>query len=536
MRSVGLIFALAAVPYHALAEPVEHPDAPAPAAQRELAILIVGTSDLDPDAVRAAIAADLGVQLSEAPGAELGALAISIVEHNVRIEYRPITGPSVERTVALPAAREDRARLIAFIATNLVRDQTSELLAELPPPAPPAPPAATPMIAIPTITRAEATSVKPRVRHVPLSIGFVPPFSIDRLAGENVVVGVGVNAIAGSSDGSQIASVSGVIDTKRHLVTGVQIGGVLARAGRLDDALQIGGVLARSDGPSEGLQIGGAAAVARGDLDGVQIGGAGAISGELDGLQIGGAAAIARGRMRGVQIAGGATIGGGSVRGLQVAGAGNVAERVDGVQVAGGVNVAGDVRGLQVGVVNVAGRMRGVQLGVVNLSSDGDGAVPIGVINYSKNGPLAVDAWVDSSRVSAIGFRHGTRYVHNLWALGWSPDHEHVMVGAGIGVHHDVPAGATALGVDVDAMHWLTDAVDGDASKHLSQLRASLTVPLGPVAVFAGVAANVHVADDGDVMASEDFHPVAARRYTSDGGTEVTLWPTAFAGARLRLR
>lgn len=546
MRSVGLFLAFAVAPYHAFAQPVEHPDiepASAPVAALELAILVDATADLDSAAVSSAIAADLGVKVSEAPGAALGSLAISVVQQSVRIEYRPVSGPTVERTVALPATRDDRARLIAFIATNLVRDQASEILAGLPTVPPPAPavepePTPPPPVVVPPITlRTPTVSPEPRASHFPISLGLVPPLAVDRVAGAKVVVGVGIHAVAGHSDGSQYASISGAIDTKSQFASGAQIAGALAVAGRVDYGFQIAGAASLSRGNTEGGQIGGAAAITRGDLAGIQIAGAASMTGrDANGIQIAGGASGAKGSLSGIQIAGGATFAGGTANGIQIAGGTSIANRLRGLQIAGGANIAGDATGLQIAPINIAKRMRGVQLGVVNITEDSDGTVPIGVINYSKNGPLAVDAWLDTAKISAVAFRHGTKHVHNLWSIGWSPDHEHMMVGAGIGIHRGINAGSSQLGFDLDAMYWMTDVTGGDPDKHLSQLRASVSVPVGPVDIFGGVAANVHVVTDEDTMASEDFHPIAERRITSDDGTTVTTWPTVFAGARMRLR
>jgi hypothetical protein len=187
------------------------------------------------------------------------------------------------------------------------------------------------------------------------------------------------------------------------------------------------------------------------------------------------------------------------------------------------------VRGMQIGVVNVARRMRGVQIGVVNLSDDGDDAVPIGLINYARNGQISAEGWVETSQLSALALRHGTKHVHNLWSVAWSPDYDHVLVGAGLGVH--LPSGSVAF--DIDALHYFTNVWDAELSQ-LSQLRASVAVPIGGLEVFGGAAANVYVADEMDESGS--FNPVYERRTTTSGGHEMVAWSTAFVGVRLRAR
>jgi len=97
-------------------------------------------------------------------------------------------------------------------------------------------------------------------------------------------------------------------------------------------------------------------------------------------------------------------------------------------------------------------------------------------------------------------------------------------------VHFDAPSD---LGIDLDGLHWMTNVWNTELSQ-ISQLRASLTVPLGGFEVFGGAAANVYVSDGMDESAS--FHPTYAKRTTTSGGNTVVAWPTAFVGIRLRAR
>src|SRR5690606_16999923 len=114
---------LAALP--AGAQPTEHPVAgpAAPAdpdgiAAPELAVEIVAPEGaLDPAAVRLAIATELGVRIADpgAAAAAFGTLAVTIEGSVLRIAYRPVTGSSLERTLAVPPAHADRVQLIAFV-------------------------------------------------------------------------------------------------------------------------------------------------------------------------------------------------------------------------------------------------------------------------------------------------------------------------------------------------------------------------------------------------------------------------------------
>ena len=495
MKIAWLILILLVAPV--AAQPVTHPDA-GPTLGVEV---LAPASEVDPSAVRAAIAGELAVEVTDATAfaPSLGRLEILVDRGEIRIAYHPAAGTVIERTLALPVADDERVQLIAYVATNLVRDQASEILAGLRPP---------PLV--------PATRPTPRTtRRIPATIGFVPGVAVDRVFGERVVVGVGLHVLVGATGGSEYASVSGLVDVQREFANGAQIGGVAAV----------------SRGTVDGVQIGGVAAYTTDRLHGIQVGGVAAASRHVEGVQLGGVASIARGRVDGLQI-GGVASAAERVHGLQIGGVASIARRVDGVQLAGVASVGGDVRGMQIGVVNVARRMRGVQLGVINLSDDGDDAIPIGLVNYARNGRLAAEGWVESSRLTAAALRHGTRRVHNVWAVGWSPDHDHVLVGAGLGAHVAL-GGATSPAVDIDTMHWLTNVWDGETGQ-LSQLRASLAIPLGGVEVFGGAATNVYISDEMDESAS--FHPVLARRTTTSGGTSVVLWPSAFVGVRLRAR
>jgi hypothetical protein len=268
-------------------------------------------ADLDANALRAAISRelDLQVELGEwgATRAALGVIAVTIERNAARVVYRR-TGTAVERIVALPAAPSERIQLIAFLATNLVRDQTSEVLAKMSR-APASP------------VRAEPAPAAPPSNEMIASAGVFPPVQIDRLYGEHHVVGAGLYLIAGMQDGTKFVSLSGAVDYQRQFASGAQIAGAVA------------------------------------------------INRRVDGLQLAGATSIAN-DVGGVQIAGGAAIAS-SIAGVQLAGGLSYASEVHGVQLAA-VNVAGRLHGVQLGFLNISdGEDDAVPIGFINIARHG---------------------------------------------------------------------------------------------------------------------------------------------------------------------
>lgn len=587
----------------ASAQPVEHPAiepeqpvaSPGPAASLDLAVAIVAAPDeLAADEVRAALATELGVRIidSDNASAAIGRLTVTLENATLRVVYQAVDGRRIERSVAAPVLEADRVQLVAFIASNLVRDQVSEILAGLPRPAPVTPAAA------PVPAPAPSVVARPPATYLPVTFGLVPPIAVDRIAGSQVIVGMGLHLLVGMTDGADLASVSGLVDVQRQYARGLQLGGLGVSAGRLDrglqvgglaalartraDGVQIGGVLAMSGGDTRGIQVGGVGSISSGSTHGLQIGGLGSISsgntrgiqvgglvslssgetralqigglgsvsygdtfgiqvggvaslssGETRALQIGGVGSVSYGDMVGIQVGGVATIAR-SMRGLQIGGVTSIARDVSGLQVGGVATVGNDVAGAQLGLVNVARRMRGVQIGLINISEDGDDAIPIGLLNVARNGRVEVDGWVESTRFSAIGLRHGPRRIQNMIALAWSPDHDHLLAGFGLGLHHRLSEGPDPVTLDIDAVNWWTDLWHGETAQ-LDQLRATIALPVGSVDLIAGAAANIYISEGMDESAN--FHPIAARRLTGDDTSiHVVTWPSVFAGVRMRAR
>ena len=112
-----------------------------------------------------------------------------------------------------------------------------------------------------------------------------------------------------------------------------------------------------------------------------------------------------------------------------------------------------------------------------------------------RNGRTDVEVWAETTGLGGVALRHGGRYVHNVYAIGFTPDGgDTPLLGLGIGFHR--PLGGMML--DLDAMAWQTQMFQ-DGVGTLTQARASLALDLGPVAAFVSVAYNVSVEDRADM-------------------------------------
>jgi hypothetical protein len=268
----------------------------------------------------------------------------------------------------------------------------------------------------------------------------------------------------------------------------------------------------------------GLVAGASASISGVSLSGALDVSGHVQGAQIGGAVTIAR-DTEGVQIAGAATVAR-SLRGLQIAGAAATALDARGLQIAGATTVASRIDGMQIaGGAAITGRVEGAQIASINIADDSDGA-QIGVLNFVRHGRTDLDAWAETNGLGAIALRHGGRYMHNIYAVGWTPDAgDTPLLGLGLGVHR--PVGGMTL--DLDAMAWQTHMFK-DGVGLLSQARATLAVELGAFAAFVAASYNVSVEDQGT---EAPVRTTLARMIDQPmSSVEVALWPSLSAGIR----
>jgi hypothetical protein len=184
--------------------------------------------------------------------------------------------------------------------------------------------------------------------------------------------------------------------------TGIAIAGVGVGAGQEVRGAMIGGIGVGTGGRLSGLTIAGVGAGAGEGVDGVTIAGVGVGSGgRVRGISIAGVGIGAGEGVSGLSIAGVGIGSGGEVRGLSIAGAGVGGPKLSGMVIAGlaagtaefnggaiaplyfrierdgsmrGVSVSafnrlsGVQHGLTIGVLNIAEELRGVQIGLLNIA------------------------------------------------------------------------------------------------------------------------------------------------------------------------
>lgn len=84
------------------------------------------------------------------------------------------------------------------------------------------------------------------------------------------------------------------------------------------------------------------------------------------------------------------------------------------------LNIAGKIRGWQVGVLNAASEVKGLQLGVINLSGHIEGGLPIGLINYSRNGLFNFSTWRDEVGFTLFTLASGSRSFYTSFTTGFT--------------------------------------------------------------------------------------------------------------------
>jgi hypothetical protein len=223
------------------------------------------------------------------------------------------------------------------------------------------------------------------------------------VAAEERLRGIAIAPI-GAGSGREITGliVTGIGAGSGGRVTGVGVGGIGIGSGGGVRGLMIGGVGVGTGGRLSGITIAGVGAGAGGGVDGLTIAGLGIGSGgHVRGISVAGLGVGAGGGVTGVTVAGLGIGSGGEIRGLAIAGGGLGSPKLTGIFITGigagtldfnggmiapfyfrierdgsmrGVSVSafnrlsGVQHGLTIGVLNIAEELRGVQIGLINIA------------------------------------------------------------------------------------------------------------------------------------------------------------------------
>lgn len=431
------------------------------------------------DAIRSAVERELSTPVvlgPQAPAQPHGVLTVSIdAERRVTVRFRGADGNEVARVVVLPPGGTSPVGTIALLAGNLARDESAQLLAQLPPP----PPLDPIRVGPPAFPPAPA----PALEYSPFVFSLVPMVSTDGFEGARYRHSVGLHFLGGYTGAIEGLEASmGVNVVQRHM-HGLQLGYLFNWVG-------------------EGVR-------------GVQASALANVAGELSGLQLSEVVNVSRG----------------AAQGGQLSLAFNYAGDLRGLQYSAGVNVVrGAMRGAQLGLVNYAGDNRGLQLGLLNISGGGPG-VSVGLLNFVRGQPVHFELGFGTLPALSLSVRHGGKYVRNVYSISIAPFASATtwMVGAGLGFHFD----QGRVEFDVDAMiHQVNRGRFWRGGTNLlAQLRFSVAVPLARrFALQFGAAINYM---DADTPENLELVVGPRKMFTPNGASHAeVLWPSLSAGVR----
>jgi hypothetical protein len=492
--------------------------APRARAQSDLSLVSRVPADvIDAEQLRAALEAELQVPtvLRDAPTGPTVQVEAETL-HAVRVSFIRAEKAPVERTVDVSAQAEHASGIIVLLASNLVRDEAGELLAQLsaarPKPAAPSPP---PPPAKPVRQFVNNACADNKLTKVPFGADFVPFVGMSMRHGTRAERGFSLNLLGGITGAVRGVELAGVFNLDRYSMCGVQLAGTFNFVG----------------GDVSGVQLSGVN-IATGSLRGAQLSEANIVGSDLSGAQLG-MLNWAGGFVDGAQL-GLANIAGDGLDGAQLGLANLSADAVSGAQL-GLVNISADaVSGAQLGLVNIASkRVDGAMIGLVNVAEDADAAV--GLVNVIWNGRAQIDVWATDAGLIMAGTTQGGRVTHNIYGIGIRPmaDSPAFAMTLGIGARL---YNTSWLTVDLDALSYgivHTDPNGGAAEwVNLQQLRVPVSfAPLRGVWLFVAPSVSVSVIDKDSHM--QKLALIGSKRVTSDDSdTNVRIWGGLSLGLR----
>lgn len=483
---------------------------------------------VDAEALRAALEADLGVEVRLVHDGAAQVIVAAGEDGRITLRVRRADGDVLERETDPDAAPSRTVTTVSLLVANLVRDESSEVLAllrierrpEAEAPAPPEVVVAPEPAPEPEPVAPEPEPVAPALEHVPAAIDFAPLLGFST-AGQgrdrrHLALGV-LGALSGRIEG---VSLSGVVDLALEEVRGLQLASVTSIAGDRVRGAQIAGVAAVTTERVEGLQLGFVTAIAPRGVSGLQLGMVD-VAGPVRGAQMGMVNVATADELLGVQ-------------GIQIGLVNVAAGETRGAQL-GLTNVAtGPVDGVQVGLVNVAsGRVRGLQLGLVNFAEEADASV--GLVNVHTAGRVQLRASIDTNGYIGATLVHGAGVSRWLLFAAGNPflqARPGGLAGVGIGFRIE-PSELLHIDIETTTGAVLDRALGQRGPDLIGDLRLVLAVRVfDGFAIFGGVGYRLHFTGDrtDDVELGAPFgESVLAESSTS----LLRGWPAIQAGVEL---
>ena len=187
------------------------------------------------------------------------------------------------------------------------------------------------------------------------------------------------------------------------------------------NGFELGSLWNHNDGNVKGVQLSGLANTTVGNSLGLIISGVANWNNQaISGAAVSGVLNFGHQFLSGFQLAGVSNIGIDSMKGISVSGVLNYTKgNARGFQLST-INLAKHFEGVQIGVLNYAKRLKGVQLGVINIIKEGEKALPIGLLNFVKDGYFELDLTAGEAIYSNLNYKMGVERLYTILKLGYS--------------------------------------------------------------------------------------------------------------------
>lgn len=430
----------------------------------------------------------------------------------------------------------------------------------------------TPKWLIPKKTKINALNINDSVFKA-VQVSLFPYVTTNHFLGGNIVNDFSLNMTVGYIQGVRILEIGGIVNIVRDNASYVQLGGVGNIVGGEFTGVQLGGTFNYAS-EIEGVQAAGivnhsgdanvqlAGIINRANTNNFQLSGyvnwAGNSNIQITGgfnkasdnfLQIGGI--INWSRNSNIQIAGilnksrqvdnmqiaGIVNHANEVNALQVAGVINNASENSAVQVAGCINSTLGTTEVQVApLLNIAGNVKKLQIGLVNVADSCDG-LPIGLLSFVKNGYHKVEFSVTELFPINTAFRTGVKQFYTFLIVGINPLRFSTPVwtyGYGLGTSFG-KQDKLSFDADISFNHVIYGGNYSDQS-HLytayvgmdKRITRKLSLAFG--LTYNLITSDSYAADYGAVYSR--LQPYSLTNSTTINGTNVRTW----IGGRLAVR